>query len=206
MVVGKNEQSKKIVVEEDPRIQLSAEDRAARRKALDQLAPMVTNATASQRSMTGMRTALNTYIESWKKPGAVKPPEAVQKSAQELLKKTEETCRKLAPPAQCGERAAALGGAGPALVYTPPPTTQRITQLLNGIENFAAPPTAWQLEQIKLLQGMLTEDTAAARKLSQEDLPALNKLMNESGVPHITIPPPSRAGGGGGGGEDGEEP
>jgi photosystem II stability/assembly factor-like uncharacterized protein len=206
VVVGKNEQSKKIVVEEDPRIQLSAEDRAARRKALDQLAPMVTNATASQRSMTGMRTALNTYIESWKKPGAVKPPEPVQKSAQELLKKTEETCRKLATPAQCGERAAALGGAGPAFVYTPPPTTQRITQLLNGIENFAAPPTAWQLEQIKLLQGMLTEDAAAARKLSQEDLPALNKLMNESGVPHITIPPPSRTGGGGAGESSDDEP
>src|SRR5258708_7396793 len=140
VVVGKNEQSKKIVVEEDPRIQLSAEDRAARRKALDQLAPMVTNATASQRSMTGMRTALNTYIESWKKPGAVKPPEAVQKSAQELLKKTEETCRKLATPVQCGERAAALGRPAPAFLFTPPPTPQRIPALATLIHNFSAPP------------------------------------------------------------------
>jgi photosystem II stability/assembly factor-like uncharacterized protein len=205
VVAGKSEQSKKVTVEEDPRIQLSAADRAARRKALDQLAPMVTNATTAQRSMTGMRTALNTYVESWKKPNATKPPEAVQKATQDLLKKTDETCRKLATPAQCGERAAALGFAGPPLVYTPPPTTQRITQLTNSIENFAAAPTAWQLEQIKLLQGMLTQDAAAAKKLSQEDLPALNKLMNDAGVQHIVIPPTRGGGGGGGGGGDDEE-
>ena len=28
------------------------------------------------------------------------------------------------------------------------------------------------------------------RKLATEDLPALNKLMNEAGVPHIVIPGP----------------
>jgi hypothetical protein len=201
VVVGKNEQSKTIVVEEDPRIHLSAEDRAARRKALDQLFTMAGSATTAQRSMTGLRTSLHTYVESWKKPGAAKPPEAVQKSAQDLLKKVEETCRRLANPTQCGEKAQALGFAGPPLEYEPPPTTQRITQLLNSIENFAAAPTAWQVEQIKLLRGMLTDDEAAAKKLSQEELPALNKLMNDSGVPHIVIPP-QRGGGGGGGGDD----
>ena len=41
---------------------------------------------------------------------------------------------------------------------------------------------------IKLLQGMLTEASAGARKLAQEDLPALNKMMNEAGVPHIVVP------------------
>jgi photosystem II stability/assembly factor-like uncharacterized protein len=201
VALGKNEQSKTIVVEEDPRIHLSAEDRAARRKDLDQLFTMAGNATTAQRSMTGLRTSLHTYVESWKKPGATKPPEAVQKSAQDLLKRVEETCRRLASPTQCGEKAQALGFAGPPLEYIPPPTTQRITQLMNGIENYAAPPTAWQLEQIKLLKGMLNDDEAAAKKLSQEDLPALNKLMNDSGVPHIVIPPTR---GGGGARDDGD--
>src|SRR5207302_10745088 len=34
--------------------------------------------------------------------------------------------------------AAGLGWAGPPVIYTPPPVTQRITQLLGGIENYAA--------------------------------------------------------------------
>jgi len=74
------------------------------------------------------------------------------------------------------------------LVYTPPAITVRITQLLGGIENYAAAPTAWQLDQIKVLQTMLTTASAESRKLTQEDLPALNKMMNEAGVPHIAIP------------------
>ena len=77
-----------------------------------------------------------------------------------------------------------------------PPITQRITQLLTGLDNYSAPPTAWQLDQMKLLQTMLAENAAAARKLTQDELAALNKSMNEAGVAHIVIPP-QRAGGGG---------
>jgi hypothetical protein len=70
----------------------------------------------------------------------------------------------------------------------PPPITQRVTQLLGGIENYAAAPTQWQLAQITLLQPMLTEANAAARKLATEDLAALNKMMSEAGVPYIAAP------------------
>ena len=74
------------------------------------------------------------------------------------------------------------------MVYVPPSVTQRITQLLGGIENYAAAPTQWQLDQIKLLQGMLTEAQTATRKLAQEDLAALNKMMADAGVQYIAIP------------------
>ena len=196
VTVGKNEQTKKVVVEEDPRITISDQDRTARRAAMTQLAQMAGQASASQRSLTGLRTALNTEIEAWKKPGGGKPPENIQKTAEDLLKKVEETCKKFANANQCGDRGPGLGAAGPPLVYVPPPITQRITQLLTGLDNYTAAPSAWQLDQIKLLQTMLTENAAAARKLTQDELAALNKAMNEAGVAHIVIPPP-RAGGGG---------
>ena len=112
------------------------------------------------------------------------------------MKKADDACKKFATPNQCGERAAGLGSAGPPLVFTPPPITQRITQLLTGLDSYAAAPTAWQLDQMKLLQTMLTENAAAARKLTQDELAALNKSMNEAGVAHIVIAP-QRAGGGG---------
>jgi hypothetical protein len=81
------------------------------------------------------------------------------------------------------------------VVYTAPPVTQRITQLLGGIENYAAAPTAWQLEQIKVLQGLLRESTEATRALARTDLEALNKMMRDANVPYIAAP----ASGGGGG-------
>ena len=85
-----------------------------------------------------------------------------------------------------------LGSHYSSLVYMPPAITQRVLQLMGGIENYAAAPSATQLEQIKILQGLLASASVDSRKLTQEDLPALNKMMNEAGVPFITIP---RAGG-----------
>ena len=157
--------------------------------------------------MTGLHTALNTYIESWKRPGANKPPDNVQKAAEDLLKKVDETCRKFANPQQCGERGPGLGTAGPPLVYTPPSITQRLGQLLGGVESYTAGPTAWQLDQIKLLQGMLTDANTAAQKLSKDDLAALNKMINDAGIPHIVVPGAGRQGAGPrGDGDDEEEP
>ena len=188
VAVGQKDQSKTLVVQEDPRIEMTPEDSAARRQALTQLGEMAQKAVAARRSMTGMHTALKDAVESWKKPGAAKPPENVEKTAGDLLKRVDETCLKFGTRAQCGDRAEALGNAGPPLIYTPPPITQRITQLLNGIENYSAAPTAWQLDEIKRLQAMLTESATAAHKLSQDELGALNKMMNDANVPHIVIP------------------
>jgi photosystem II stability/assembly factor-like uncharacterized protein len=207
VTVGKLEQSKKVVVEEDPRIVISAADRAARRKALDQVSQMAAGGMMGQRSVTGLRTAISGVIEGWKKPGAAKPAENVQKAAEELLKKVAVTCKLFANPTQCGERpTTALGAAGPPLVPTEPPLPQRVMQLIMGLESYTAAPTAWQLEQIPILQAKLAEAGAAARKLTQEELPALNKLMNEAGVPHIVLPTGGRPGGGGPPGVDDEEP
>jgi photosystem II stability/assembly factor-like uncharacterized protein len=201
ITVGNNTQTKKVTVEEDPRINLSADDRAARHQALTQLSQMMGTATVAQRSMTGMHTSLSNFIEAWKRPGAAKPPENVQKATEDLLKRTDETCRKFASAAQCGDRGPGLGNAGPPLVYTPPAIPQRIGQVMGGLEGFTSAPTATQLEQIKLLQGMLTDAAAAARKLAQEDLPALNKMMNDAGVPHIVVPGGNRGGAAGAGGD-----
>ena len=35
---------------------------------------------------------------------------------------------------------------------------------------------------------MLTTASAESRKVTQDDLAALNKMMNEAGVPHISVP------------------
>ncbi|HEX7681532.1 MAG TPA: hypothetical protein VF713_25625, partial [Thermoanaerobaculia bacterium] len=187
VAVGKNEKTTKVVVDEDPRIEISPEDRAARRKALNQIAQMARQGAAIRRSITGLHTALKDYKKT-------KLPENVQKALDDLTKKVDDTCLKVATLVQCGQ-SGPLGSAGPPVVYTPPPVTQRITQLLGAIENYAAAPTAYQLDQINVLRGLLTESAAAVQTITKTDLEALNKMMRDANVPYISIP----AGGGGGG-------
>ncbi len=181
VAAGKLEQSTKVTVSDDPRIEIADADRAARRQALTQLGRMAQSAAAARRSITGLHTALKDYKKT-------KLPETIQKAADNLLKKVDETCLRLGTPVQCGQPAPGLGWAGPPVVYTAPTVTQRITQLLGGIENYSAAPTPWQLDQIKVLQGMLSEATAAAQTLTKTDLEALNKMMRDANVAYIAIP------------------
>ena len=60
---------------------------------------MAVTAVSARRSITALRTSLSTTIENWKKPGAAKPSDAIQKAASDLLTKVEDTCKKLGTPA-----------------------------------------------------------------------------------------------------------
>ncbi len=175
-----------VTVNEDPRIQISPEDRAARRKALEELTALARPAFMGQRTVQTLRTALDSAMQEWKKPGAPAVPDTVKKAAEELLKKVDEVYPKFATRPQQQQ----LGAAGPPLVYTPPPLPNRVLQLGMAIDGWTAAPTAPQLEELKLLSEQVREHGTTLRKLVQEDLPALNKLMNEAGVPHIHVPRP----------------
>ena len=86
---GKNE-TKTVGVEEDPRITLSAADRAKRRQALTKLYGMAREAETGRRKIVAIRTSLTTLTDSWKRPGAQQPPEPVKKAAEDLLARVKE--------------------------------------------------------------------------------------------------------------------
>ena len=179
------EQTKAVTVEDDPRISLTVEERAARRQVINQISQMAGPAVTAQRTIVAMRTAVNNALEAWKRPGAPRVPDNVKQAAEALLKKIDEAYPSWGtPPAET----TGLGFAGPPMVIRPTPIQTRILQLAAQIEGYSAPPTADQLAQIPILQKLLSDAGAVVRKLATEDLPALNKLMNEAGVPHITIP------------------
>jgi photosystem II stability/assembly factor-like uncharacterized protein len=195
--LGQKEVTKTVRVDEDPRIQISPEDRTARRAAINRLTPMMTTASRAQRGITGLRTALSGAIESWKRPGS-NVPEAIVKQGEEMLKKVEEVCLKFANRQQCTSAAGeGLGTAGPPLVFTPPPLPNRIGQLMFALDGYTAAPSATQLEDIDTLSKLLEEAAPQVRKLVEEELVNLNKKMNEAGIPHIRIQPPRGPGGGG---------
>src|ERR1700687_1180536 len=95
---GTKEASQEVVVEDDPHVQLSPEDRAARRAAMDQLYAMEKTAAKDRKAIQGPEDALSAARAQWKadagKPDATKIPEDIQKTADELQKKVDKVAQK----------------------------------------------------------------------------------------------------------------
>ncbi|MBI4913126.1 MAG: hypothetical protein HY823_10345 [Acidobacteria bacterium] len=188
--VGERETSGTVTIQEDPRLAVTPEARSARRALLDRLVPKLGPLAAAQRGLTQLRPLLNTQVENGKKPNA-RIPDAVKKAGEDLLARVDEVFPQFGTlPAE--ERA--MGDAGPSLVQRPPSIPSRFQQLYRGVSEQSEAPTAWQNRQAELLLPQVDELLAKVRGL-MEGLAGLNKLMNESGVPHIQV----EAGGPGGG-------
>jgi photosystem II stability/assembly factor-like uncharacterized protein len=184
---GTKEASQDVVVEDDPRVQISAEDRAARHDAVMKLYEMAKSADRDRRTITGLRDALTTAREQWKqqaaRPNGVKIPEEIRKAAEELQKKVEAVSEKFARPPQ------ALGNAGPPLEWKPEPLPNRVQDLLQDLDGFDAAPGGQQKELLAELGPLVAAASAQVKQVVEEDLAALNKKMNEAGIPHI-VPAP----------------
>ncbi len=197
---GKTE-SRTIVVEDDPRVQVSAEDRSRKRQALSTLATMAHDADASRRKAVAMTTALTNLTDSWKLPNAAPVPDSVKKAADDLLAKVKTAAARFETQG-FGGRGGGGGGAGAAPAYTPPPVTQKITRLMTTIDAYSAPPTSFQMAELQEAAGQLKQDAAEIDRLWDE-VPKLNKLMTDAGVQYFKVDlnsVPAAAGRGGRGG------
>ena len=78
---------------------------------------------------------------------------------------------------------------------------QKITRLLGAIDGYSGPPTTRQLADVEECAGQLQKGLEELAKLDGE-VPKLNKLMQDAGVPYITVDVnsvPAAQGGRGGG-------
>jgi hypothetical protein len=184
ITLDKNVVTKTVRVDEDPRVMISPADRATRQQAVMRLYELYKTADQGQKTITGLRTSLTAALEPWKKPGAPKVPENIQKAAEALSKQVDELQGKFVTPRE------ALGSAGPPLTYTPPPFSQRMGRLMGAVEGYTAAPTAQQTEELEAVSRLLGEAMDKLKKLVDEDLASLNKMMNEAGIPHVFVGPP----------------
>src|SRR5947207_9345247 len=83
--LGEKELSKPLRIAEDPRINLSAEDRAKKRAALNKLQPIVTQAQLATTSIAGLRTNVTAAIESCKSPDPLELQDHVTDMTDDLL-------------------------------------------------------------------------------------------------------------------------
>jgi len=168
--------TKTVVVEQDLRVSMTPEERTQRRQAITELFEMARGADAVRRQFTALRTAVADLRETWRRQGAPLIPDSIQKALDDLDKKM--SAIEKTPPGR---------GGGPPGEYIPPPVSQRITTLLNAIDGYAFPPTGEQLAEIPRLRLEMTDTDAKIKQLIDEDLPRLNKLMNDAGVPHMSV-------------------
>lgn len=191
--LGDKEMTKTVKVQEDPRVNFTAEDRAKKRAALSQIQPLLTRATQAQTQLQSLRTAVNTTLESWNRPGAAQVPQNVRTAAEDLLKKIDAAYESWGG---VPSDTANISQAGPPLVERPVSLAARIALLAGAIEGTSAAPTEWELAQIQILSQKIPAAADVVQKLVREDLPALNKLMREANMDYIVIQGPAGAGGG----------
>lgn len=92
------------------------------------------------------------------------------------------------------------GGTGSQPPYVPPPMTQKLTRLPATLSFPGAPPPRL-LQKMDQCAAELKAGLAEVARLDG-DLPKLNKMMQEAGVPYVTPDPagvPAQTGGRGGG-------
>ena len=185
---GGKEASQKVAVEADPRIQISAADRAARREAIDKLYAMAKTSAKDRKTIEGIKEGLKNARDQWKKdagkPDAPKIPEDIIKAADELQKKVDAVAEKYARDRE------GLGNAGPPFQWKPDPLPDQVQGLLGDLDGFSAAPGGQQQERIAELTTLVSEASAAVKNISEVELPALNKKMNDAGIPHIVPAPP----------------
>ena len=84
-----------------------------------------------------------------------------------------------------------LGNAGPPFEWKPDPLPSQVQNLMEDLDEFAAAPGAQQKEKLAELTPLVADASAQVKKIVDEDLAALNKKMNDAGIPHIVPAPPA---------------
>src|SRR6267143_3073632 len=149
-----------------------------------------------RRTIQGLQTALKTDREQWKKdagkPNTTKIPDDIVKAADELQKRVDGVAAKFIRERE------GLGSAGPPFEWKPEPLPNQVQDLLDDLDGFVAAPSGHQREKLAELTPLVNDASSQVKKIAEEELPALNKKMNDAGIPHIVpAPPPPRSGRGG---------
>jgi len=170
------EATQTVVVEDDPRITLTDAERRGWYEAQMHAGKVWAKADAADKAAKSIKKQLEELKAGFEKKKST--PEAVTKGVQGLLDKVEPLAKQLS-------RDTPTGFAGAPLAEDPEPLLPRARSLGFGLAAFAAAPTAQQKMVIERTAGSVDEVAAAIKTLQQTDVPALNKLIYESGIGKI---------------------
>ncbi len=149
LTAGNAKDSMAIEVEDDPRVQMSSEDRTKKRQTIQTLVTMIKEAEEPRRKAAGMTTAMTNLLASWQTPNAAPVPDGVRKAVEDFNARLKAAAAVFeAAGGGRGGRGGGGGGAGPPAGYTPPPVTQKVTQLMGQIDAYSSAPTSKQMQDL----------------------------------------------------------
>ncbi|HEY8233800.1 MAG TPA: glycosyl hydrolase [Vicinamibacteria bacterium] len=176
VAAGGKEASETVVVEDDPRIAIGEAERREWYDAQLAAGRVWTKADAADKAVKSLKKQLEELKAALEKKKDT--PAAVTKGVQELVDKTAPLARRLSLDTP-------TGFAGAPLAEDPEPLLPRARALGFGLAAFAGPPTAQQKMVIERTTSAVDEVAAAIQSLQRTDVPALNKLIYESGIGKI---------------------
>jgi photosystem II stability/assembly factor-like uncharacterized protein len=163
--------SKMVKVEGDPRIDVAFEDRKAQHDAwmsLYQLAPLLS---ATEKTLDSLRNQLDDAEEMTKKNAEV--PSTVKDAFQEIKGKVQALRKEILGDPQAGFQAMRLSLRG------------RLFSLARSIESYTGAPSERQLLDIGRYGERLNALVDKINAIIDEDIPRLNKLMDDNNIPYI---------------------
>ncbi len=170
------EASETVVVEDDPRLSLSDAERREWYEAQLAAGKVWTKADAADKAAKSIKKQLEDLKAVLEKKKDT--PASVTKAIQELLDKTTPLARRLSLDTP-------TGFAGAPLAEDPEPLLQRARFLGFGLASFAGAPTAQQKMVVERTASAVDEVAAGIQALQKTDVPALNKLIFDSGIGKI---------------------
>ena len=182
VTIGDKVVSKPVVVEEDPRLKVSPADRQVRWEAVMRCYKLSGEVSSVSQTIRKLHSALSTALQEWNRPDAPEIPGELKQMAQDLLKKVSDLNEHYASGPRLW-----MGSSSPQLDWRPPTIPRRLSRLARSIEEYTAVPTLSQKVELESVSSFFQETRAAIEKLIEEDLPELNRRLNQAGVLFIRI-------------------
>ncbi len=178
--VDGKEMTRTVVVEEDPRIQITPADALARLKFLQEINKLQKSGISAQATLGNLRSQLNSLKDNLKKQANVS--EYINNSVDSLLKEVDGLQRRLMPQFRGPNQQEAAGPSDPATITA---VLSRIGQLFNALDSYTELPSARQKDQLQKYTPQLNSVIEQTNKLITESVPNLNKQIAESGMTPI---------------------
>jgi photosystem II stability/assembly factor-like uncharacterized protein len=178
--VDGKEMTKSLIVEEDPRIEITIADAEARLKIMLAINKLQKSGFDAQRTLDNLRTQLNSVGESLKKQANV--PQAVGSAVDSLLQEVRTVRAGLAPQPRGPNQQESAGPQDPNLANA---VMIRVNRLFSELDSYTEPAVPQHPEELKKYTLQLNERIERVNKIITVSIPNLNKLIAESGMSPI---------------------
>lgn len=181
VVDGREVMTKSVMVEEDPRIQISPADAKARLDFFLAVNKLQKSGTEASNRLIALRQQLTSLQDNLKK--LPNKPDALINAAGQLLDEINDTQNRLSP--QSTRNPLTSESAGPADAATQAMQTAVMTQisrLFNLLDGYTEPLTVKHRDQLKLRTSELNAAIGEVNKLMTEKVPNLNRQVEAAGL------------------------